>query len=570
MNAFFLIGFAVTAFVAAYFLYGRWLAGIWGIDRNARTPAIRFEGQEDFAPASKVTVFAHQFTSIAGAGPITGPVIGAMFGWLPALLRIVFGGIFMGAVHDFAALYASIKHDGKSLGTMLEAYVGRTGRNLFLIFCWLYTILVGSAFTDILANTFEGFTPDGTKIFNNAAAASTSILYTFAAIAFGAFVRRTNLAEELRFSIGLLLMMTMVSFGLELPIYLPAWGWRILVLGYCFAAAVLPLWFLIQPRNYLSSLLLLGMVVVGALGMMIRNPTLDMPAFTGWNVNGASLFPFLFTTVACGAISGFHSLVSSGISARSLSNEGDTLFVGYGAMLVESLLAVVALAVACSASKGGVLPPGTPFQLFAGSIGSFLYKMGMPKEIARCLITVCIACLAMTTIDSVIRTGRTTLQELMTPPDGRPGNIITRFCTSVDGSTAITTISAYILCNIGYRAVWELFGATNQLLASLVLIALAVFMRITHRKCWMLCIPMIFMFIVTMSSLALTLHGITLKIMDGTFNVNDGLQMAVAMPLMILALLVAVHCGRELITGKVDEEPADSAEGKERPNCTNP
>ena len=539
-----LISFAVL--IAAYLLYGRWLVRTWGIDPNAKTPAYRFEDGQDFAPASRFTVFAHQFTSITGAGPVTGPIIAAMFGWLPAFLWMLIGGVFFGAVQDFTALYASVKNDGKSMGLLIERYVGKTGRRLFLLFCWLFTLLVIAAFADIIADTFNGFNKDNTQNTPGAAAASISMIYIFIAMAFGFFIRKTKPSEGKKLFIAVILIIAMLAAGIAAPIYLNAAQWRYVVFAYCFIASVMPMWLLMQPRDYLSSFLLLGMIAGGVLGVIITNPVIQAPAFVGFNVNNQPLFPILFITIACGAVSGFHSLVSSGTSSKTIANERDMLTVGYGSMLVEVMLGIVSLIIACSAAKLS----GTPFQIFAGTLGGFFNLFGLPQNISVAIMTMCVSALAMTTIDSVARIGRMSLQELFINSEdesGEPG-LIAKIISNNYIATIITLVLAYALCLAGYTKIWPLFGAANQLLSALVLISLSVFLKMTGRKGWMLYLPMTFMFIVTMSALLISVYNICLKLINNNFIfMVDGLQLIIALALMTLAVLVAKHCGHELV-----------------------
>ena len=552
MNGLTLVGFAMCAFVAAYFLYGRWLVKTWGIDPQAKTPAVALEDGGDFAPASRFTVFAHQFSSITGAGPVTGPIIAAMFGWAPALLWLLIGGVFFGAVQDFTALYASVKNKGKSMGMLIEQYVGKTGRRLFLLFCWLFTLLVLAAFADILANTFSGMTKAGTPNVPGAQAASISMLYIFVAMGFGWYIRRFNPTGAVKFVVAVVLVIAMFAVGMQFPLYFDAQTWRYVTFGYCFIASVLPMWLLMEPRDYLSSFLLLGMVAGGVIGVVAAQPVINMPAFVGFTVNGQSLFPILFITIACGAVSGFHSLVSSGTSSKAIANERDMLPVGYGAMLVESLLGVVALVIACAAASNGHLPQGTPFQIFAGAIGGFFQMFGLPSAISACVITMCVSALAMTTIDSVARIGRMSFQELFAAGEGEEENSFQKLCQDKYFSTIVTLVLGLALCQAGYMSIWPLFGAANQLLSALVLISLSVFLKVTGRKGWMLYVPMVFMFCVTMSALVLSVLGIFSKLSAGNFVLMvDGLQLVLALALMTLALLVVKHCGRELL-GKED------------------
>lgn len=561
MNGLMVVGFAIVFFTAAYLVYGRWLVRTWGIDVDAKTPAHEFEDGKDYSPASRFTVFADQFSSIAGAGPITGPIIAAMFGWLPALLWLLVGGVFFGAVQDFTALYASVKNQGKSMGLLIEQYVGKTGRRLFLLFCWLFTLLVIAAFADIVANTFNGFAKDGSLAVPNASAASISMLYIFVAMGFGFFIRKFQPKEGVKLAVGFVLFLAMMTAGIAFPMYFDATVWRYVVFGYCFIASVLPMWLLMQPRDYLSSFLLLGMLAGAVIGVLVANPTINMPAFVGFEVNGLSLFPILFITIACGAVSGFHSLVSSGTSSKTVNNEKDMLSVGYGAMLVESLLGVVALVIVCSAASDGVLPQGTPFQTFAGAVGGFFMMFGLPQHVAVCFMTMCVSALAMTTIDSVARIGRMSLQELFAADEGEEQNAVAKFFSNNYVSTAVTLLLAYLLCLAGYMNIWPLFGAANQLLSALVLIALAVFLRTTGRKGWMLYVPMTFMFLVTMSALVLSVMGIYTKLGTGDFVfMVDGLQMILALALMTLAVMVVKHCGKELISGRVEDDEEESKE----------
>lgn len=555
MNGLMIVGFAIVVFICAYMGYGRWLVNTWGIDTKTKTPAYKFEDGQDYTPASKLTVFCHQFSSITGAGPVTGPIIAAMFGWLPALLWLFIGGIFFGAVQDFGSLYASVKNEGKSMGLIIERYVGKTGRRLFLLFCWLFTLLVIAAFSDIVASTFNGFAADGALSVPNAAAASISMLYIVVAIAFGVFIKYVHPSEGLQFITGIVLIIAMLAVGIAYPLYFSKTVWIYVVFAYIFAASVMPMWLLMQPRDYLSSFLLLGMVAGAVIGVVIANPTINMPAFVGFEVDGKMLFPMLFITIACGAVSGFHSLVSSGTSSKTISNEKDMLLVGYGSMLIESLLGVVALVIVCSVAKDGALPAGTPFQIFSSAVAGFFSMFGLPHDAAACIMTMCVSALALTSLDSVARIGRMSFQELFMPEEGETMSSLQRICTNKYFSTILTLFSGYLLCLGGYMNVWPLFGAANQLLCALVLIALAVFLRTTGRQGWMLYVPMGVMFCVTFTALIMSVYGIFVKIGAGSFVfMIDGLQLIIAISLMTLAILVVKHCGKELLTGKVEND----------------
>lgn len=543
MTGLMLLGIALVVCACGYFIYGRWLVRLWGVDPNARTPAYVHEDGNDYVPSSKFTVFAHQFSSITGAGPVTGPIIAAMFGWAPVMLWLMIGGIFFGAVQDFTALYASVKNEGKSMGMLIEQYIGKTGKKMFLLFSWLFTLLVTAAFADIVASTFNGFKADGGLATPNAAAASISMLYIVVAIAFGYFLKKCPLAEGPKLAVAIVLMIAMLWAGIEYPLYYDKTTWLYVVFAYMFMAAVMPMWLLMEPRDYLSVFLLLGMIASGVIGVIFTNPSIELPVFNGFIVNGQPLFPILFITIACGAVSGFHSLVSSGTSSKTVSNEKDMLFIGYGSMLIESILAVVSLIVVGAAATGGVMPKGTPFQIFAGAVGGFMGMFGLSAHVATCVITMCVSALALTTLDSVGRIGRMCFQELFT--SGKPEEMsgLQKVLTNKYFATVITLFFGYLLCLGGYMNVWPLFGAANQLCAALVFISLSVFLKVTGRQGWMLYVPMGFMFAATMSALAMSIYGIVNKLVTGApFGMlTDGLQLVVAIALIILALLIATN-----------------------------
>ena len=548
MNGITMMIIAIVVLGGAYLLYGRYLQNKWGIDPKAKTPAYEMEDGVDYVPADTNVVFGHQFASIAGAGPINGPIQAAIFGWLPVMLWILIGGVFFGAVQDFASMYASVKNKGRTIGYIIEAYIGKLGKKLFLLFCWLFCILVVAAFADVVAGTFNGFVANDagavTKVAANGAVATTSMLFIFEAVALGFFLKYTKFNKWINTAVAILLLVLAIALGLKFPVYVSLGTWHIIIFAYILVASVAPVWALLQPRDYLSVFLLLGMILAGVVGILVGNPTINMPAFKGFTVANRPLFPILFVTIACGAVSGFHSLVSSGTSSKTISNEKDMLPVGYGAMLIESVLGVVSLVIACSVAVNGALPKATPFAIFGSAIGRYFSIFGIPPYVSNCIVTMCISALAMTTIDAVTRIGRMMLQELLSEYDSNAA----KFLSNTYVATIVTLIPSYLLCLGGYLNIWPLFGAANQLLSALVLIALAVFLRTTGRKSWMLYIPMTFMFVVTMSALCLSLYGIYGKLMAGTFVLMvDGLQLVVALALMFLALMVVKHCGKELV-----------------------
>lgn len=560
MNGLVIVLIAIVVLGAGYLLYGRWLASKWGLDPKAKTPAYTHEDGQDYVPSSKLTVFAHQFSSIAGAGPVTGPILASVFGWVPVLLWLLIGGLFFGAVQDFGALYASVKNEGKSMGMIIEKYIGRTGRKLFMLFCWLFTLLVMAAFTDMVAGTFVGKGVEGmTKAtsYANSAAASISMLFIVVAIIFGLIQKKVGKMKEwVRAVVAIALLVVMFVIGMKLPMYATKTAWIYIVMAYLFLASVMPMWLLMEPRDYMTTFMLLGMIIGAVVGVIAEHPTMKLNAFSGFNVDGSYLFPTLFVTIACGAVSGFHSLVSSGTSSKTISNEKDMPMVGYGAMVVESLLGVIALVVVGAVAVNGTKPEGTPFSIFSTGVAGFFEKFGIPVQVATVFMTMCVSALALTSLDSVARIGRMSFQELFygdtTDTSKMPG--WQKVLTNKYFATIITLFFGYLLTLGGYNNIWPLFGSANQLLAALVLIALAVFLKTTGRTGWTLYIPMFVMLAVTFTALIQKTIALVSNISGGqaTFLV-DGLQFIVAILLMVLGVLVAFSCLKKLFTAKKQE-----------------
>ena len=560
MNGLVIVLIAIVVLGAGYLLYGRWLASKWGLDPKAKTPAYTHEDGQDYVPSSKLTVFAHQFSSIAGAGPVTGPILASVFGWVPVLLWLLIGGLFFGAVQDFGALYASVKNEGKSMGMIIEKYIGRTGRKLFMLFCWMFTLLVMAAFTDMVAGTFVGKGVEGmTKAtgYANSAAASISMLFIVVAIIFGLIQKKVGKMKEwVRAVVAIALLVVMFIIGMKLPMYATKSTWIYIVMAYLFLASVMPMWLLMEPRDYMTTFMLLGMIIGAVVGVIAEHPTMKLNAFSGFNVDGSYLFPTLFVTIACGAVSGFHSLVSSGTSSKTISNEKDMPMVGYGAMVVESLLGVIALVVVGAVAVNGTKPEGTPFSIFSTGVAGFFEKFGIPVQVATVFMTMCVSALALTSLDSVARIGRMSFQELFygdtTDTSKMPG--WQKVLTNKYFATIITLFFGYLLTLGGYNNIWPLFGSANQLLAALVLIALAVFLKTTGRTGWTLYIPMFVMLAVTFTALIQKTIALVSNIAGGqaTFLV-DGLQFIVAILLMVLGVLVAFSCLKKLFTAKKQE-----------------
>lgn len=558
MNTLVIVLIAAVCLLAGYVFYGRWLAKKWGIDPKAKTPAYTHEDGEDYVPTDGWTVFAHQFSSIAGAGPVTGAIQAAAFGWLPVLLWILLGGIFFGAVTDFGALYASVKNEGKSMGMLIEQYIGKTGRKLFLLFCWLFTLIVTAAFADMVSGTFNGFVTDAatgeiTKSTVNGAAGSISIMFIAFAVVFGLIQKKMKFTGWKEVVLGLVCMVACFVLGISFPIVATRETWNYVTFAYIFFAAILPMWLLMQPRDFMTTFMFIFMIAAAAIGLLVAHPTMNLPVYTGFhNEKLGDMFPILFVTVACGAVSGFHSLVSSGTSSKTISNEKDMLKVGYGAMILESLLAVLALCVAgAAASADGTAATGTPFQIFSAGVAGFLEMFGIPVHIAQCIMTMCVSALALSTLDSVARIGRMSFQELFSVDDMEHAERWRKLFCNKYFATVITLVFGYILTKVGYTNIWPLFGSANQLLSALVLITLCVFLKVTGRTNKTLFPPLIIMLCVTFTALVERFIALVKAYQAGTavFMV-EGLQLIIAVLLIILGLTIVLHSGKRLVSKK--------------------
>lgn len=543
---------SVVVLVAAYLLYGRYLARTWGIDPAKKPPSQEFEDGEEFVPTSPAVVFGHQFASIAGAGPINGPIIAAMFGWLPVLLWLLVGAVFFGAAHDFIALYTSVRNKGKSIGYVIELYVGKTGKRLFLIFVWLFSILIIAAFADIVAGTFSGI-ESGFRNRTNAQVASASGLFILAALGLGFLITKKKASDLASGIIAVDLLIACIVLGILFPVFLPRFIWLYLVFAYILIASVTPVWLLGQPRNYLSSFLLIAMVAAAFLGVVFTAPALAIPAFAGFEVDGNYLFPTLFITVACGAISGFHSMVSARAASKQINNEKYMLPVSYGAMLVETLVAILALIAVGSLGLGDKIPRNTPPVIFATAVSGFLHQIGLPIQVSFTIVSLAISSFVLTTLDTVARLGRLSFQELFSSDlDVKKPS---RFAALLSGKplSAIATLGpAYFLAVTGYQKIWTLFGAANQLLAALTLIACLLFLKKTRRRFFMLLIPTVIMLAITFTSLALTIRDKLVLLQNNSFTIagengafrENGLQLVVALLLLVLGIMVAISCLR--------------------------
>ena len=575
MNTLVIVLIAAAALVAAYALYGRWLAKKWGIDPKAQTPAVKYNDGKDFVPTNGWTVFSHQFSSIAGAGPVTGAIQAAAFGWLPVLLWVLIGGVFFGAVTDFGALYASVKNEGKSMGMLIEKYIGKLGRKLFLLFCWLFCLIVIAAFADMVAGTFNAYTvTDGvTQLADaaqtNGAAGMVSIMFMVFAVVFGLVQKKWSLSGWKEAVVGILCIVASFVVGMCCPLVLDKKAWSYITFVYIFFAAVLPMWLLKQPRDYMTTFMFICMIAGAVVGLFVAHPTMNLPVFTGFsNEKLGTMFPILFVTVACGAVSGFHSLVSSGTSSKTVENEKDMLKVGYGAMALESLLAVLALCVAgAAAAADGTPAAGTPFQIFSRGVAGFFEMFGVPTYAATVFMTMCVSALALTSLDAVARIARMSFQELFSVDDMTNAEPWRKLLCNTYFSTVLTLVLGYVLTQIGYSNIWPLFGSANQLLSALVLITLCVFLKVTGRSNKMLFPPLVIMLCVTFTALVQRLTAMVRAIRNaaavaipagettwGAVFIANGLQLIIAVLLIVLGATIVVNSMRSYVASKHNSE----------------
>lgn len=568
MNTLVIVLIAVVVLGAGYVLYGRHIAKTWGIDPKAETPAVKYNDGKDYVPTNGWTVFSHQFSSIAGAGPVTGAIQAAVFGWVPVLLWILIGGVFFGAVTDFGALYASVKNQGKSMGMLIEKYIGKLGRKLFTIFCWLFSLLIIAVFADMVSGTFTAFDETTHKMLEtgsvNGSAGTVSIMFMVFAVIFGLIQKKFNLSGWKEFVVGVVFIVASFAVGIAAPITLNKDQWAYVVFAYIFVAAIMPIWLMKQPRDYMTTIMFVCMIAGAILGLVIGHPTMNLPAYTGFtNAKLGTMFPILFVTVACGAVSGFHSLVSSGTSSKTIANEKDMLKVGYGAMILESVLAVLALCVAGAAAKNGVAAEGTPFQIFSRGVAGFFEKMGIPVHIATVFMTMCVSALALTTLDAVARIGKMSFQEIFSVDDMEHTQTWRKILCNPYFATIFTLLCGFILTKVGYQQIWPLFGSANQLLSALVLITLCVFLKVTGRKNKILFPPMIIMLCVTFTALVQRLIALVKAISAGQDIFGSVLQLVVAVLLIALGLTIVINSFKSYIHSKRGSEKEETEETTE-------
>jgi carbon starvation protein len=537
MNGIELILIALIMFVAAYKLYGGFLSKRLDVNNSKQTPAHTMSDGVDYCPAKAPVLLGHHFASIAGAGPIVGPVIAAGFGWVPVYLWVVFGSIFIGGVHDYASIVASVRHQSKSIGFIIQQYIGISGKKLFLIFAWATLILVIAVFTIIVADTFTHIPSAGTS----------SILFMILAVIFGLAIYRLKVPLWIATIVGVILLFLSIPAGNLFPIQLDASTWQLLLLAYIFIASVTPVWILLQPRDYLNSFFLYALMIGGLAGVFFAAPTINIPLFNSFSLDKVGyLFPALFVTVACGAISGFHSIVGSGTTAKQLNKETDGRIVGYGGMLIEGMLAVLSLiAVASMVNKEfiEILTTKGPVPAFSLGVARFIHAIpffNFSVESAQTFTALAVSAFALTSLDTATRLARFMFQEYFEDKENEKKSI---FVTNRYVSTAITVAFGAALTFSGQTmSIWPVFGSANQLLAALALLALTVWVANLKKGFLFVLIPMIFMFAVTLTALGMLIYT--------NFIATNYTLAVISILLFTLAVLLGIKAYGVLTNGK--------------------
>ena len=571
MNAVVILLVGIVILVLGYIFYGGWLAKQWGVDPKRTTPAHELEDGNDYVPAKAPVLMGHHFSSIAGAGPINGPIQAAVFGWVPVMLWVLIGGIFFGAVHDFGALFASVRNKGQSIGEVIAESIGSRAKKLFLTFSYLTLILVVAAFASIVANTFKAtYTESGAldevASAANASTAMISILFIIIAIIFGMMVYRRNASLVVSTVVGVAAIVVCMVVGYNWhPIYLSGSIWMVIVGIYIAVASVTPVWILLQPRDYLSSFLLYGMMIIAVVGIVGAHPTLSIPAFTGFidkaeygsGVSLGSMFPALFVTIACGAISGFHSLVGSGTTAKQLDKESDAQPIAYGGMLIECALALISLC-AVGYIWSEYVPNGitTPTAVFATGISRMCATIPFlagAEDVIYAMLILAVSAFCLTSLDTATRLARYMFQEFWLEPGQtwKDATGFKRVLTNPYVATLITVVLGIALGMTGYAKIWALFGAANQLLAALGLLAVAAWLGTMGKNNKMFLFPMAFMLVVTIVSLCQTILTNFKAATAGTGEILwCWIRAGLGTLLVILAIVLAIEGVQTIMSKK--------------------
>ncbi len=567
MSAILILVIGLVLLALGYVFYGSYLAKQWGVDPNKETPAHTSYDGTDFVPANPAVLMGHHFSSIAGAGPINGPIQAAVFGWVPVFLWVVIGGIFFGAMHDFGALFASIRHNGGSIGEVIKDSMGPKAQKLFTIFALLVLILVIASFTAVVAGTFASdadqlFTVGMGNVNAKASTATTSLLFIVIAFIFGYFVYRKNVKIGPATIVGIVGIIAIVVAGLNFGVNASRTFWVLFIAVYVIVASLLPVWMLLQPRDYLSSFLLYGMMIVAIVGIFGSNMPVELPAFTSFKLaNGNTLFPTLFITVACGAVSGFHALIGSGTTSKQLDSEKDAKVIGYGAMIVESALAIISLlaigVVWSQVGEGLKFQISAPPTIFAGGIATMVASFAGEASygVIYTLLTLAVSVFALTSLDSGTRLARYMFAELFIP-EGKTRDDLTGAAKFFSNPMVSTLIMVIIGCGMGFMGlsqIWGVFGAANQLLAGIAMLAVATWLGNIGKNNKMFFIPMAFMLLATITSLCMTIIAKIKMIAAASAAWGDWFQMIWSIGLVVLAVILVVQ-GVQVLSKKKEQK----------------
>lgn len=570
MTALLIILAAIALLFIGYVVYGSWLAKQWGIDPARKTPALEKEDGVDYLAAKPAVLMGHHFSSIAGAGPINGPIMAAVFGWVPVFLWCVIGGIFFGGLQDFGSLFASIRNDGKSVGEIIKQSLGKTSKKLFIIFALLVLILVIASFVNVVAGTFlTVFSADAvTKLgvvanpTNNQTTAMISVLFIVLAVVYGIVTNRFGVKTLPATIGGIICIVGIVIFGLNFGLSFNRNFWIVVVALYIAVASLIPVWIMLQPRDYLSSFLLYAMMLIAFIGIFVgtfssRDVAFSIPAFTGFKVGGNFIFPTLFITVACGACSGFHSLIASGTTSKQLDSEKTAKAVGYGSMLIESALGIVSLiavGVVWEAWKGKEF--GSPSAAFGAGIATLFADKGTSVyNTITALLTLAVSVFALTSLDSATRLSRFMFSELFLKDDEvtwKDATGVRKLLANPLFGTALMVIIGSTLGALKLSAIWSLFGAANQLLAGIALLAVAAWLGEVGKNNKMFFIPMIFMLAATLTQLVITVIKQTGVIAAGKFSASDPawghwFQLLFAAAMAMLAVILVIEGAKTFV-----------------------
>ena len=552
MTAILIISVSVLCLIIGYMTYGKWLEKQWGIDETRETPAKTLEDGVDYVAAPPAVLMGHHFSSIAGAGPINGPIIASVFGWLPVSLWCVIGGIFFGGLQDFGSLFASIRNKGKSVGDIIKQSMGPIAGKLFTLFAILVLLLVVASFVNVVAGTFiNGQKGDVFGFVSNPVSgqvtAMISILFILLAVIYGYATNRFGVGMTPATIVGIIGIVVITIIGMNFGFAMSRTAWIVLIGIYIAVASLLPVWVMLQPRDYLSSYLLYAMMAIAIVGIFVAgivgNATFEIPAFTGWSTNLGPLFPALFITVACGACSGFHSLVATGTSSKQLASEKHARAVGYGSMLIESALAIISLIavgmVYAKYTSGGF---GSPSAAFAAGIGvMFGDESTTIYKTIYALLTLAVSVFALTSLDTGTRLSRFLMTELFLKKDEatyKDATGIRRFFAHPLFGTLTIVVIGCILGGLSLTQIWSLFGAANQLLAGLALMAVCAWLGEVGKNNKMFYIPMVFMLVATETQLVRTIIA---KLNGGLKVWGDYFQLIFASVLAILAVILVIE-----------------------------